>query len=108
MHNAHFRALGLNWNYFPMECELEDLKYILDGIRGMNFSGVNVTKPFKIEIMKYLDEIDALAKDIGSVNTVVKKGRSLIGYNTDGIGFYRDLVHNCNFTKVIINLQDIV
>ena len=99
MHNAHFRALGLNWNYFPMECELEDLKYILDGVRGMNFSGVNVTKPFKIEIMKYLNEIDALAKDIGSVNTIVKKGRSLIGYNTDGIGFYRDLVHNCDFTK---------
>ena len=55
--------------------------------------------------MKYLDEIDALAKDIGSVNTVVKKGRSLIGYNTDGIGFYRDLVIIDKYTFIINKLM---
>jgi shikimate dehydrogenase len=46
----------------------------------------NVTIPYKTEIIPYLDEIDGIAKDIGAVNTVVKKGGKAVGYNTDYYG----------------------
>ena len=52
-------------------------------IRESNFLGLNVTIPYKQEIMPLLDEIDTTAKDIGAVNTVVRRGDKLYGYNTD-------------------------
>jgi shikimate dehydrogenase len=52
----------------------------------MSIPGINVTIPHKVAIMKYLDEIDVNAKNIGAVNTIVNKDGHLIGYNTDGVG----------------------
>ena len=52
-------------------------------VRESNFLGLNVTIPYKQEIMPLLDEIDTAAKDIGAVNTVVRRGDKLYGYNTD-------------------------
>lgn len=51
------------------------------------FKGINVTIPYKEVSMKYLDEIDELAKEIGAVNTIVNRNGRLIGYNTDYLGF---------------------
>ncbi len=51
------------------------------------FKGINVTIPYKEVSMKYLDEIDELAKEIGAVNTIVNRKGRLIGYNTDYLGF---------------------
>lgn len=58
-------------------------------IRESNFLGLNVTIPYKQEIMPLLDEIDTTAKDIGAVNTVVRRGDKLYGYNTDFDGYVR-------------------
>ncbi|MDF2950371.1 MAG: shikimate dehydrogenase, partial [Sedimentibacter sp.] len=60
----------------------------------MNFDGFNITKPHKIEIIKYLDEIDDNAKCIGAVNTVTIKDGILKGYNTDGTGFLKSFIEN--------------
>lgn len=49
----------------------------------LNYDGFNVTIPYKKEIMPLLDEVDDVAKEIGAVNTVVKKGEKYFGYNTD-------------------------
>lgn len=51
------------------------------------FKGINVTVPYKEEVLKYLDYIDPLAKKIGSVNTIVNNDGKLYGYNTDYEGF---------------------
>ncbi len=51
------------------------------------FKGLNVTIPYKEEVIKYLDFIDPLAESIGSVNTIVNDGGKLFGYNTDFFGF---------------------
>ncbi len=51
-----------------------------------DFVGLNVTIPFKEKVLKYLDEIEKNAAEIGSVNTVFNDGGKLIGYNTDYFG----------------------
>jgi shikimate dehydrogenase len=91
MQNSIFSAKGLDYYYLPIECELDDLGDIVRGIRRMNFCGFNITKPFKVEIIKHIDELDSLAALIGSVNTVKKVESRLIGYNTDGTGFIESL-----------------
>lgn len=54
-----------------------------------DFEGLNVTIPYKSEVIPYLDEIDPFAREIGSVNTVERRGERLIGHNTDYEGFLR-------------------
>jgi len=91
MHNEAFEKLGLDYFYYPTEVQPSSLPAVVDGVRNMNFAGFNVTKPYKLEIIKYLDELDELARTIGSVNTVVIRDGILKGYNTDGEGFLRAL-----------------
>ncbi len=52
-----------------------------------SFKGLNITIPYKKDVINYLDEIDELAKSLGVVNTVVNQNGKLIGYNTDYYGF---------------------
>jgi shikimate dehydrogenase len=86
MHNAAFKDKGLNYVYVAFDVLPENLKYVIDGAKALGIVGFNVTIPHKIEIMKYLDEVDRDAQLIGAVNTIkIEDGRA-IGYNTDGIG----------------------
>ena len=92
MQNAGYRAAGLNMVYFYTEADSAHLKEIIDGVRYMpSFAGCAVTKPNKVRVLEYLDELDPLCKKMGACNTVVKKDGKLIGYNTDGIGFYKSI-----------------
>jgi shikimate dehydrogenase len=92
MQNKGYEAAGLNMLYFYTETDNEHLGDIVNGLRYMNFAGFAVTKPNKVKVLEYLDELDPLCKKMGSSNTVVRKpdGR-LIGYNTDGAGFYKSI-----------------
>ena len=93
MQNAGYEAAGMNMLYFYTETDQEHLGDIVNGIRYMNFAGFAVTKPNKVRVLRYLDELDPLCKKMGASNTVVKtEDGKLIGYNTDGIGFYTSLV----------------
>lgn len=92
MFNETFKKLNMDYFYFPIEIENDKLEAVVNGIRCMNYAGFNVTKPNKIKILDYLDELDELADKIGSVNVVVIKGGKLKGYNTDGIGFVQALL----------------
>lgn len=91
MHNAALAACNLHGHYVPLHVTESALKEAIAGIVAMNFRGVNVTVPHKIEVMKYVDEIDEAAKRIGAVNTIVNNDGHLVGYNTDGIGYIRSL-----------------
>lgn len=91
MHNRCFKELKLNCVYVAFRVRKEFLKEAMLGIKYLGISGANITIPHKVEVMKYLDEIDEVAKAIGAVNTVVNKNGRLIGYNTDGIGAVRSL-----------------
>ena len=87
MQNAAYRAMGKNMLYFYTEAEENQLEDIIKGIRNMPFAGFAVTKPNKVEVLKYLDELDPLCEKIGACNTVAVRNGRLIGYNTDSTGF---------------------
>ena len=64
----------------------KELKTAISGAKSMGLKGLNVTMPHKSAVMNYLDEVDATAKNIGAVNTILSNNGRLIGYNTDGNG----------------------
>jgi shikimate dehydrogenase len=84
VHNAGYKALGLNYEYKPMRAD--DLAMALRSIRGLGIRGCSLTMPYKVEVLKYLDEISPLAKMVGAVNTIVNENGKLTGHNTDVIG----------------------
>lgn len=91
MHNAAFKATGLNYRYLPFVVEEKDLGAALQGIRALKIRGVNVTMPHKEAVIEFLDELSEEAKIVGAVNTINNRDGCLIGYNTDGTGFIRSL-----------------
>ena len=91
MHNAAFETLGLDYVYIPFKVKSLELKKAVEGIRGLNLRGVNVTIPHKVAVMQFLDRIEPLAEKIGAVNTIVNDGGILTGYNTDATGFLQTL-----------------
>lgn len=93
MQNAAYKASGMNMRYFYNEADSSHLREILDGLRYTKaFAGAAVTRPNKVAVLKYLDELDPLCEKMGSCNTIVKEADgSLVGYNTDGPGFYESL-----------------
>ena len=92
MQNAGYEAAGMNMLYFYTEADKDHLGEIVEGIRHMNFAGFAVTKPNKVEVLRYLDELDPLCEKMGASNTVVKTPEGkLVGYNTDGVGFYTSI-----------------
>ena len=60
------------------------------GFKGI-VDGLSITIPHKRDVINYLDKVDPIAKKIGAVNTVVKKGNKLIGYNTDCVGAIKSI-----------------
>ena len=74
-------------------------------MQARQFKAINVTIPYKKEVLPYLDEIDTAAKTIGAVNTIVHKNGKLKGYNTDYDGFrYMLIKHHIKVSdkKVLI------
>lgn len=94
MQEAAFAALGLRWRYQLIEVHQGDLEAAIHGIRAMNFRGINLTIPHKVAVIQYLDRLSPEAELIGAVNTVVREGDQLVGYNTDGKGFLRSIVED--------------
>lgn len=91
MHNAAFKELGLNCIYLVFDVLEESLGEAVNGLRSIGVLGFNVTIPHKIRIIKFLDELDDSAKLVKAVNTVIRRGDKLIGYNTDLCGIERVL-----------------
>ncbi len=83
VHNPLFRRAGLNAVYcrFPVT----DLKRFMKNVAPM-LGGFSITIPHKQEVMKFLDSVDKTTESIGAVNTVLRRGRRLVGTNTDAPG----------------------
>jgi shikimate dehydrogenase len=89
MHNAGYRALGLDFVYVPFQ--VTDVTGAIAGMRALNIRGLGVSHPHKIAVIPLLDDIDEVAGRIGAVNTIVHTNGRLKGFNTDWIGAIRAL-----------------
>jgi len=69
VHNAGYRALGLNFLYKTFA--INDIKGAIIGVRSLGIRGCSVSMPFKEKVIPFLDRLDPLAKKIGAVNTIV-------------------------------------
>jgi shikimate dehydrogenase len=96
MHNDAFQRLNIAAHYHAFHVEPEHLKDAVAGVRALGIAGLNVTIPHKTAVMALLDDIDAEARRIGAVNTIVNENGRLIGYNTDGPGYVRALEEETN------------
>ena len=83
MHNAAFRALGLDWTYELLDVDPTGLSAALTGLRRAEVAGANVTIPYKQTVMGQLDGLDPEAVKARAVNTIVRDGDRLVGSNTD-------------------------
>ena len=77
MHNFISEQMGNNYVYTAWNVKPEMLKEAIEGVRALGISGINVTAPHKVEVMKYLDEVSEQAKLLGAVNTVVNRDGKL-------------------------------
>jgi shikimate dehydrogenase len=87
IHNAAFRKLDLNWAYVPLRVSPQHLEPALRGLCALGFKGCNVTIPYKMEVVRYLDELREPAGRLGAVNTVICDCGGMVGCNTDVEGF---------------------
>jgi shikimate dehydrogenase len=92
MQEAGFAALGIEARYALWETPASELGARVQSLRAPDMLGANVTIPHKEAVLPWLDEIDPLAARIGAVNTIVKRGHRLVGYNTDAPGVLRALL----------------
>ena len=86
MHNAAFKALGLNWVYVAWHVVPEGVEAAVNAVRGLCLPGMNVTVPHKKAVIQFLDELSPAAKAVGAVNTIVNRDGHLLGDNTDVYG----------------------
>lgn len=90
VHNAGFSFLNIRYVYKAIK--IANLKDTVNSLRNLEVRGCSVSMPYKKDILKYLDEIDNLAKLSGAVNTVINNNGKLKGYNTDVISCYKSLL----------------
>ncbi|MBI3490460.1 MAG: shikimate dehydrogenase [Acidobacteria bacterium] len=89
MHNAAFRAAHLDAVYLPLQAaSAED--FVRFG-RAIGISGASVTIPFKVALFDHVDEVYAVARRIGAINTICVQDGRWVGGNTDAIGFLEPL-----------------
>lgn len=94
IHNYFLYESKLCGGYTCYETSLEKLDSIIQMFTEYNFTGINVTVPYKQEVMKYCSELDITAKEIGAVNTLHFTKDGIIGHNTDIFGFHMMLESN--------------
>jgi len=105
MHNAAYKALGMDCEYHKFRVTPDDLEVAIKGARAMGFGGVNLTIPLKEKALGIV-EPDTMAQAIGAVNTIEFSGDTIadiagitsitgitgiVGHNTDGIGAVKAL-----------------
>ncbi|MDP9454074.1 MAG: shikimate dehydrogenase [Actinomycetota bacterium] len=87
IHNAAFRALGLDWAYVAFDVAPGRAGAAVRAVADLGLAGLNVTMPHKHDAAGAVDRLSPVAEALAAVNTVVPVGGELVGENTDGEGF---------------------
>ncbi len=92
LHNFWLQAYGIDGAYLPLAIKPEDFELAVRTLPKLGFAGCNVTMPHKEAALRAVDRVDATARRIGAVNTiVVADDGGLDGSNTDAFGFLQAL-----------------
>ena len=91
MHNLGYTINDLNYAYLAFEVGNDELEKTVEGLKAQGAAGFNVSMPNKMKVLEYLDELDDSARFARASNTVVNRDGKLIGYNTDGLGYVKNL-----------------
>jgi shikimate dehydrogenase len=93
IHNHWIKQLGLNGAYVLLPVAPDQLSVAVAGLRALGFSGCNVTIPHKVDVMRWVDSVDANAQRVGAINTIVlQQDGSVKGFNHDGFGYIESLL----------------
>jgi shikimate dehydrogenase len=88
--NTKFRNEAITAKYINFDIDhIKEIRQITSN--SLDLAGLNVTIPYKEEVIPFLDEIDPQAEQIGAVNTIKIENKKLIGYNTDVFGFTKSI-----------------
>ena len=90
-----YHAIPVTYSAWPTPPEC--LNQTVERLRGAEYMGFNITIPHKEHLVELVDDVDAMARNIGAVNTVVNRGGVLAGFNTDAYGFIKSLKDKANF-----------
>ncbi|MDC3035770.1 shikimate dehydrogenase [Candidatus Pelagibacter sp.] len=91
LHNFWIKKNNLNAVYEKKELNVDEIGKIINKVKTNNINGINVTVPFKKEVIKYLDKLSTEATDTQSVNTIYLEGKKIVGHNTDIYGFHMSI-----------------
>ena len=100
-----FKSLNYK-NHSYKNFEINNLNSLRELISKNNISGLNVTIPFKEQILNYVDDLDDSAEKIGSINTIKVNKNKITGFNTDANGFeksFKPLIENRNSAIILGN-----
>ncbi len=100
LHNAVLNAFTLDGCYgrFP----ILDPASLIPTFHHLHLEGANVTVPHKEIAFEQCDEVRGIAQSIGAVNTLVREGGRVVGYNTDAEGFYTAIASFKNISSALI------
>ncbi len=104
IHNTLAEKLEQNMVYETFLVKPEELKQAITGAHALGIKGLNVTVPYKTDIMQYVKSIDDEAKIIGAVNTLVYQEDGYHAKNTDFEGLHQAMIHD----GIDLNAQDII
>jgi shikimate dehydrogenase len=94
LHNFWFKKYNIKATYSLIETEIDQIDKVIDRIKKNELQGINVTTPYKQEVIPYLDLVINDAKKTSSVNTIyLNDDNKIVGENTDVYGF------DCSFVK---------
>ena len=93
IHNYWLQKYGIKGAYVQLAVQPGNLAAALTGLAALGFRGCNITIPHKVDALKLVHELDANARRVGAINTVVvQSDGSLKGMNTDGFGYIQSLL----------------
>ncbi len=105
LHNYWIKLNNINAVYDKKELNSDDLKNLILKIKNKEISGINITVPFKNEIISYLDNLSPEVEATKSVNTISLVNNKITGYNTDISGFelaIKDAKYDVAEKKILI------
>ena len=99
--NTKFQQNNINAIYKSFYSD--NIQKSIEAIKTLDISGFAVSMPFKIEVLKYVNEIDLAAQEIGAANTIINKNGYLKAYNTDWVGVRKFLLDSPKFLIILGN-----